>query len=121
MIGPYSIAWMFKRVNKLVPDVVGHIPQEISRFVWFFIEFGGTVYGEVVDGKCHRSPIANSGLEILLMVTFGPPDVKRRYLEQLIDLINKNYKTPNYEAVEFSDELSLHAEHIEHMSMDWSL
>ena len=85
MIDPYSIAWMFKRVNKLVPDVVGHIPQEISRFVWFFIE-----RGEVVDGKCHRSPIANGGLEILLTFTFGLPDVKRRYLERLIDLINKN-------------------------------
>ena len=121
MIDPYSIAWMFKRVNKLVPDVVGHIPQEIYRFVWFFIERRGTVNGEVVDGKCHRSPISNGGLEILLTVTFGLPGVKRRYLERLIGLINKNHKTPNNEAEESSDELSLHTEHIEHMYMDLSL
>ena len=98
MIDPYSIAWMFKRVNKLVPDVVGHTPQEISCFVWF-----------------------SSSVGEQLTVKSDHHDVKRRYLERLIDLINKNYKTPNNEAEEFLDELSLHTEHIEHMYMDLSL
>ena len=37
-VDPYSIAWMFQRVDKLVQSVVGHMPQETSRFVWFFYE-----------------------------------------------------------------------------------
>ena len=90
-VDPYSIAWMLKRVDKLSPEVVGHIPQEISRFVWFFLESGGTVNGEVLDGKCRRSPIANGGLEIILKVSFCISDLKRRYLERLMELINKNY------------------------------
>ena len=35
-VDPYSIAWMLERVDKLSPEVVGHIPQEISGFVLFF-------------------------------------------------------------------------------------
>ena len=34
-VDSYSIAWMLKRVDKLSPEVVGHIPQEISRFFGF--------------------------------------------------------------------------------------
>ena len=34
-IDPYAVAWMLKRRNKLIPDILGHVPREISRFIWF--------------------------------------------------------------------------------------
>ena len=26
-IDPYAVAWMLKRKNKLIPDIVGHVPR----------------------------------------------------------------------------------------------
>lgn len=34
---------MMKSEEKLVADVVGHIPQEISRFAYFFLHQGGSI------------------------------------------------------------------------------
>ena len=31
---PYAIAWKLQKKDKLGRVVVGHIPREISRFVW---------------------------------------------------------------------------------------
>ena len=42
----YAVAWMFKSKGKLVADVVGHVPQEISRFVYFFLTHGGSAKAE---------------------------------------------------------------------------
>ena len=36
LVDQYAVAWMMKSKEKLVPDVVGHVPQEISRFVYSF-------------------------------------------------------------------------------------
>ena len=30
---PYAVTSMLKRKNKLIPDIVGHIPREISLFI----------------------------------------------------------------------------------------
>ena len=38
---PHSVAWIKKSRAKLTPDVVGHFPMEVSRFVFFFIKHGG--------------------------------------------------------------------------------
>ena len=35
--------------------------------------------------------LTNGGLEIILKVSFCMSDLKRRYLERLTELINKNY------------------------------
>ena len=57
----------------LVPNkiTVGHVPMELSRFIWFFIDLGGNVTGRVIDIKPRRSPIPSAGLEIKLMLTFS--------------------------------------------------
>ena len=47
-------------------DTVGHIPREISRFIYFFMEIGGMVEGTVVDLAKIRSPMPSGGLEIKL-------------------------------------------------------
>ena len=32
-VDSYAVAWMLKRRNKLIPDIVGHLPREISQFI----------------------------------------------------------------------------------------
>ena len=36
MHDPYAVAWKRKSKGKLVAEVVGHLPKEISRAAWFF-------------------------------------------------------------------------------------
>ena len=91
-IDPYSVTWMKKCKSKLLPDVVGHVPLEISRFVTFFMNRGRTVEGVVADERCYPSPIPKGVLEVLQEVTFTISGSKRRYLERLIDLIKSNYE-----------------------------
>ena len=48
-IDPYAVAWMLKRKNKLIPDIVGHVPHKISRFIWFFFTHGGKMEANVLS------------------------------------------------------------------------
>ena len=51
---------------------MGHIPREISRHVYYFIETeGGFVNGSVISTKCRPSPIPFGGLEIPLLLKFS--------------------------------------------------
>ena len=86
---PYSIAWKKKNKSKITADVVGHVPKEISRAVFFFISRSGKVVGRVLDKKCYPSPIPKGGLEILLMVQFKIADEKRKYMELLKEIITQ--------------------------------
>ena len=88
---PYSIAWKKKNKSKITADVVGHVPKEIFRVVFFFKSRGGKVVGRVLDKKCYPSPIPKGGLEILLMVQFKIADEKRKYMERLKEIVTKNY------------------------------
>ncbi len=63
----------YKNVFKKTTEIkitVGHVPMELSRFIWFFVDLGGTVTGRVMDNKPRRSPIPSAGLEIKLLLTF---------------------------------------------------
>ena len=51
--------------QEIVADVVSHVPQEISRFVYFFLHHGGSIDATVEDKKYRCSPIAKGGLEIV--------------------------------------------------------
>ena len=53
----YFNAWKKKKKSKITADVVGHVPKEISRAVFFFISRSGKVVGRVLDKKCYPSPI----------------------------------------------------------------
>ena len=86
---PYAIAWKLQQKDKLVPVVVGHIPREISRFVWYFIKYGGKVCSLVHSERPRISPIPSGGLEILLIAELTISDEKCRYLKTLIE---RNYQ-----------------------------
>ena len=73
-------------------NVVGHVPQDISRFVYFFLHHGGSIHAVVEDEKYRPSPIAKGGLEIVLRATFKIDDSKRSLLHRLKELIEKNYE-----------------------------
>ena len=88
---PYSITWKRKCKGKLIAEVVGHVPREISRAVNFFLKRGGKLIARVSDCKYRRSPIANGGLEIPLMATFLINEEKKRYLDRMKVFVETNY------------------------------
>ena len=57
MHDPYAVAWKLKSEGKLVADIVGHMPKEITRAAWFFLERGGKINGKVFEEKYRSSPI----------------------------------------------------------------
>ena len=38
VIDPHLVAFTRKSIVRVVPDIVGHIPLEISCYVWFFMD-----------------------------------------------------------------------------------
>ena len=101
---PFSIAFARKSVEYLTPLAVGHIPLEISRFVYFFLERGGKMETKVYRTKCEESPIPKGGLEIVTQVTFKIEEEKKRFLLTLVDLIKENYETLKSEAHEIIED-----------------
>ena len=65
----YAIA-----ATKLLPgtiwsSVVGHLPQEISKFMHYLIIHGGQVSCNVTGAHDRQSPLVQGGLEISICVT----------------------------------------------------
>ena len=72
---PYACA--IKTKNPYFNDwkTVGHIPREISRYVYFFIkEKNGNVSGTPKSLKYKPSPIPSGGLEVPLLLKFSAKD-----------------------------------------------
>lgn len=101
---PYSIAWKKKNNSKITCDVVGHVPKEISRAVFYFMSRGGKVIGQVLEEQCYPSPIPKGGLEILLMVKFKIADENRKYMERLKEIISTNYNVDFPEGIEIDNQ-----------------
>ena len=57
MHDPYAVAWKFKLKGKLVADTFDHMPIEISRAAWFFLEHGEEINGKVFKEKHRPSPL----------------------------------------------------------------
>ena len=86
-IDPYCCAITITRVYKISPVTVGHIPREISRFVYFFLHEQGAISGTVVDTEPRISPIPEGGLEIKLLLNFTHP--VERLLNRMKELVVK--------------------------------
>ena len=61
---PYAVAWKLKSPRKLLLESVGHVPKELSRAAWFFLERVGKISVNVFDEKYWPSLTAKGGLEI---------------------------------------------------------
>ena len=56
---------------------VGHVPKEISRTCWFFLQHDEQILCEVLGNK-RRSPLSQGGLEIPCKYTFiGKKQLKK--------------------------------------------
>ena len=97
LVDKYAVAWMLQSKAKLVTDVVGHVPQEISRFAYYFFKHGGSIETIVQAEKYRCSAIAKGGLEIVLEAVFKIDDSKREILCRLKDLIQQNYDSTELE------------------------
>ena len=53
----------------LAPVVVGHVPKELSRYVWYALEQGAEFTGRVISVKPKRSPLIQGDLEIPMVVS----------------------------------------------------
>ena len=49
--------------------VVGHMPREINRYIWFAIEEGANITAQVILTNTKRFPLAQGGLEIEIKAT----------------------------------------------------
>ena len=86
-LDPYCCRITIIRADKIGPVTAGHIPLEISRFVYFFLHEGGAVSGTVVNTIPRVSPIPEGGLEIKLLLHFTHP--VERILGKMKELTNK--------------------------------
>ena len=56
---------------------VGHVPRELSRYIWYSIQHGAAISGKVLDPNPVRSPLVQGGLEILLELTIAWNDFRK--------------------------------------------
>ena len=92
-----------KKKSKITVHVVGLVPKEISRAVFFFTSRAGKAVGRVLDEKRYPSPIPKGGLEIFLMFQFKIADEKRKYMGRLKEIITKNYTSDFPEGIEIEN------------------
>ena len=68
---------------------VGHIPREISRYVYFFIkEKSGKVFGTLKSLKYKASPIASGALEVPLSLRFSS---KKKWVVDTMEQFIQNF------------------------------
>ena len=101
-IDPYccAIKAMFDIPQRL--NIVGHVPREISRHIFFFLkEENGKVDGFVYSAQYQPSPIPAEGLEIPLKLTFKSPNFITH--QKMKDFITNLYSY-DYEGKAETDE-----------------
>ena len=62
---------------------IGHLPKEISRFCWYFLQNDGEILSTVTGDK-RRSSLAQGGLEIPCKLKFIG---KRKHIKKLKKLL----------------------------------
>lgn len=91
MHNPYPFDQKVNLKGKLVADIVGHIPKEISRVARFFSEHAGKTNGKVFEEKYWHFPIPKDGIEIMLSTELRISDNRRNSLESFKEIIQNNY------------------------------
>ena len=72
----------------LAPSIIGHIPRELSRYIWFAIERGTTIQAKVIPMKEKASPLKQGGLEIHICVKIVWGDtVSMEKLKTKVDIV----------------------------------
>ena len=69
-IDSYCCRITIKRVDRTRPVTVGHVPRELSRFIFYFIQEEGLVTGTVASTTPRISPNHEGGLEVQILMRF---------------------------------------------------
>ena len=86
--------------GNIFPSTVGHIPIELSRYIWHALQTEADIKGEVIAIKYKPFPLVQGGLEIPIEVTFKLDD------KNAIDILRKKVEVsyPLGEADRYTDE-----------------
>ena len=69
-IDPYCCRITIKRVDRIGPLTVVHVPGEFSRFVFYFIQEGVLLTETVASTTSRISPIPKGALEVPILMLF---------------------------------------------------
>ena len=100
---PCAVAVMGKFKTNLGPVCVGHVPIEISRFVFYSLARGCSFSVAIKDTKAYKSPLTQGGLEVRCLVTASWTN--EEYLSFLKSSIEKRYSALDNEKDDSSDIL----------------
>ena len=78
---PYCCKITITQRDKIGAVTVGHIPRELSRFVNYFLQEGGSVTSTVASIQYRVSPLPEWGLEITIQMTFS--HTSKRIVEKM--------------------------------------
>ena len=67
-IDPYCCR--ITRADRIGPVIVSHVPRELSRFIFHFVQERGLVTGTVTSTAPRISPILAGGLEVPILMHF---------------------------------------------------
>ena len=90
----YAIA-AYKRCGA-TEQMVGHLPREISRFMYFITFHGAQIVCKVINTHHRRSPLVQGGLEIPIEVTVSmdSSDANKQALARCKTWVELKYKEP---------------------------
>ncbi len=92
----YAIAAVKRDHGNPREKIVGHLPKEISRLVWFIILHGARVSLKIIEETHRRSPLVQGGLEIpvLVTLTMDYSENNQAKIEKFEILFNEYYQEP---------------------------
>ena len=86
---PYACAIKARHFCFVGWKAVGHIPREISRYVYFFMkEENGKVFGTLKSLKYKVSPIPSGGLEVPVLLIFS---CKEKWVIDTMEEFTQNF------------------------------
>jgi len=101
---PYSCVVRVKHDYSIGWKTVGHVPREISMYIYFFVkQEEGTATGVKKSVNYKPSPIPSGGLEVPLLLTFSCPqklfrDKMKEFIEDFysFDFTGIHYDTDSF-------------------------
>ena len=74
----------------LIPSTIGHIPIELSRYIWHALQREADIKGEIIAIKYKPSPLVQGGLETPVEVAVKWDD------KNAIDILRKKVEEVSY-------------------------
>ena len=64
----FAVVGMTKLPGTLAASIIGHMPRELSPFIWYAIERGARITATLVSTQAKNSPLVQGGLEIPVII-----------------------------------------------------